>query len=229
MKLYSVSIVGESNYQPAVRGCSEGERVLICHEPDNPFDAMALRVETAAGDIIGYIPKNNWLRYAIHDDGRGCAATVQFIGDNGYGVLGARLNVTLTDDLVPTRSYSGVQAATKPSRSVDTATIQRLIRDLVQSNSAKITCACGEVYEWPVGGLSVETSLICPRCKQEDHATAEQVRSVEIALVDGISAACIRANVEPPSAVVILSIVREVAPPLPAPVEPKGFWRRLFD
>lgn len=232
MKVYSVSIVGESNYQAAVRGCSEGERVLICHEPDNPFDDMALRVETMAGEVIGYIPKSNWLRGAIHDEGRGCAATVQFVGDNGYGVFGVRLDVTLTDDLVPSRSYSGEAKPARPPAAMDPAVLRQLIRDLIVDNSAKITCPCGEVFSWPIAGLTEGTEAVCPRCKAVEVITRDQLRTVDLAVINGVSAICLKHKVEPPSAATILQIARE---PLPAAVpnreQPrrKGFWSRLFD
>jgi hypothetical protein len=232
MKVYTVGIVGESNYQAAVRGCSEGEKVLICHEPDNPFDDLALRVETVAGDVIGYIPKDNWLRGAIHDEGRGCAATIKFVGDNGYGVYGVRLYVTLTDDLVPSRSYSGEAKPSRRPAAITPTELHQLIRDLIVENSAKITCTCGEVYSWPIAGLTEGTEAVCPRCKAVEIITRDQLRSVDLAVINGVSAICLKQNIAPPSAAIIIKIAREPLPystPNQEPRRRKGFFRRLFD
>lgn len=105
MKVYPLGIVGEAHCQQAIEGCSAGEPVRICHEPDNPFDNMALRVETRAGEKLGYIAKSSWLRDAIHEQGRGVTATILSINDAEGGKKGVVLNVTLTDDDLPERFY----------------------------------------------------------------------------------------------------------------------------
>lgn len=105
-KLYPVGLVGERNYQGQISECWEGQPVYICHEPDNPYDALALKVETAERICIGYIPRKSWLRDAIHDEGRGVASTIASISDGGgVGLLGVVIHVTLTDDDVRERSY----------------------------------------------------------------------------------------------------------------------------
>jgi hypothetical protein len=58
MKIYPLGLVGESNYQAAIAQCHEGERVGIYHEPDNPYDDLALRVENNIGQVIGYISRS---------------------------------------------------------------------------------------------------------------------------------------------------------------------------
>jgi hypothetical protein len=105
-KIYPVGLVGEQSYQAAIRGCYAGERAYICHEPDNPYDAMALKVETAGGQTIGYIARSSWLRDAIHEQGRGVTATILSVETGAGGHLGVVLNVTLTDDDIRERSYS---------------------------------------------------------------------------------------------------------------------------
>jgi hypothetical protein len=74
-------------------------------EPTNPFDSLALRVETRRGEVIGYIPKSSWLRAAIHEEGRGCASTIASIAAGGAGLLGVVIDVTLCDDDLPLREY----------------------------------------------------------------------------------------------------------------------------
>lgn len=103
--VYHVRLAGVSHYQDALSACSAGEPVRICHEPDNPYDELALRVESRWGDRIGYVPKQNWLRRAIFQDGRGVAATIEGIGQSPSGFYGAVISLAITDDEVGLRSY----------------------------------------------------------------------------------------------------------------------------
>lgn len=115
MKLYPVGIVGEANYQTAIMQCHEGERVFICHEQDNPYDTLALRVERRNREVIGYIPRSHWLRKAIHDEGRGCTATIKSINLGDEGKTGIVLDVGLCDDEIMIRHYAAptIPAPTK--------------------------------------------------------------------------------------------------------------------
>ncbi len=115
MKIYPLGLVGESNYQRAIRDTYVGGVVRVCHEIDNPFDELALRVENGSGQVIGYIPKTSWLRDAIFGSGRGCAATVREITKGGNGMLGVVINVTLTDDVIHERKYQPAPAKAAPS------------------------------------------------------------------------------------------------------------------
>lgn len=115
-KVYPVGIVGEANYQAAIRSCCAGERVYVCHEEGNPHDDLALRVETGGGRTIGYIARSSWLREAIHEQGRGCVATIMAIEGEGRGALGVVLNVTLTDDDISVRAYQGAGGVSAPRR-----------------------------------------------------------------------------------------------------------------
>lgn len=104
-KVYNLGVVGESNYQRQIAQCRVGERMYVCHEPSNPYDDMALRVDTEEGQTVGYVPKNSWLRDAIHEQGRGVTATIASITGEGKGHRGVVLSVTLSDDDVPVRDY----------------------------------------------------------------------------------------------------------------------------
>ena len=64
-KVYPLGLVGESNYQVAIRRCAIGERVYIAEEINNPYDSRALAVERNGGALIGYIPRDSWLREVI--------------------------------------------------------------------------------------------------------------------------------------------------------------------
>ena len=98
-------IVGVSHYQEALESCRPGQPVRLFHEPDNPHDEMALKVTTADGKALGYIPRRSWLRSAIHEQGRGVSAVISSVGFGRACLLGCVISVALCDDEVPTRSY----------------------------------------------------------------------------------------------------------------------------
>jgi hypothetical protein len=102
-KSYAVGIVGESNYQPAIRSCRVGERVDIFHEVGNPCDEDALAVISSAGATIGYIGRDHWLQEVVHDEGKGVDATIMGIDGDPLGVV---LDVVLTSGEVGTRAWS---------------------------------------------------------------------------------------------------------------------------
>lgn len=51
------SVVGVTQYQPAIKRMTEGERVVLSPEPDNPYDSHAVAVRDRAGDTLGYLPR----------------------------------------------------------------------------------------------------------------------------------------------------------------------------
>ncbi|MDP8995105.1 MAG: HIRAN domain-containing protein [Pseudomonadota bacterium] len=106
MSTYSVGLVGESNYQEAIRACRAGERVEVVHEVGNPYDEQALAVVTGRGATIGYVPRSSWLRDAIHDEGQGCSATIRSVGRGERGLLGVVIEVTLNAGALASRAYS---------------------------------------------------------------------------------------------------------------------------
>jgi hypothetical protein len=79
LKQYFLGIVGEASYQPVIRQCAPGQRVHIVRETENPYDNEALAVTTDGGDTLGYIARDCWLRDAVHEEGRGCEATINEI------------------------------------------------------------------------------------------------------------------------------------------------------
>lgn len=105
MTSYKVGIVGESNYQPAIRRCEPGDPVRVMHEMGNPHDANALAVMTRTGDTIGYIGRDSWLREALNEQGKGCEAAIRSIATADGGDLGVVLDVTLNEEALDSRSY----------------------------------------------------------------------------------------------------------------------------
>jgi hypothetical protein len=104
-KLYPVGIVGESHCQAAIGRCSEGETVSIFHEIGNPYDELALVVHTRAGEKLGYISRENFVRDVIHEQGMGITATIKSIAMTDAGLFGVVLDVGLCDDPVYVRDY----------------------------------------------------------------------------------------------------------------------------
>lgn len=92
---YKVGLVGESNYQEAIRGCKPGQRADVLHELGNPYDKKALVVVTGRGAKLGYIPKSSWLRDAIHEEEQGCKATIAAVNSGEDGALGVVIEVEL--------------------------------------------------------------------------------------------------------------------------------------
>lgn len=91
-KSYPLGLVGESNYQVAIRRCSIGERLYVSEEANNPYDSGAIAVEREGGAVVGYIPKDSWLREIVHQ-GRSTRLTIKSIQDGGGGFLGVVVDV----------------------------------------------------------------------------------------------------------------------------------------
>jgi hypothetical protein len=117
---YLVGIVGEANYQPAIRACSPGQRVEIIHEQGNPYDADALAVLSSAGRTIGYVARDSWLRAAIHEEGKGCDASIKDIRGEG-GKLGVVLDVALNGSGVRRRRFDRQPIAATAAPKLDIA------------------------------------------------------------------------------------------------------------
>lgn len=101
-KAYPVRLVGTRSYVDAIARARSGDRVAILRERGNPYDAEALVAVNADGETLGYIPRDNWLRRALVDEGRGCRAVVDELVVNlprvGEGSVQMTLFVTLVDN-----------------------------------------------------------------------------------------------------------------------------------
>lgn len=102
---YPVGLVGERNYQAAIRACRQGQLVHVVHELRNPHDAKALVVMTEAGDKLGYVPRDCWLRDAIHDEDKGCDAMIASVSAGEQGHKGVVIDVVLNPDGVQECEY----------------------------------------------------------------------------------------------------------------------------
>jgi hypothetical protein len=96
-KIYPVGIVGEQHCREAVAKCRAGQRVVLCSEPHNPFDADAIAVTSMAGEIVGYIPKDSFLYEHINTAGGGADAVIKMVEPGSAGFNQIVLDVTLND------------------------------------------------------------------------------------------------------------------------------------
>jgi hypothetical protein len=121
-RTYPLGIVGESNYQGAIERCSPGQAVDVLHEPDNPYDDLALAV-VVHGQTIGYIPRECWLQEAIHEEGKGCTASIKSIDRADVGYLAVVLDVSLNADGVRQRAFS--REVGRPSRQSSSPAVRK--------------------------------------------------------------------------------------------------------
>lgn len=97
-KAYPVRLVGTRNYAAAIKRARIFDAAAILREVGNPHDADALVVVDGDGATLGYIPRDNWVRRAIVDEGRGGRAVIESVTIGADGIAGMTIFVTLTDD-----------------------------------------------------------------------------------------------------------------------------------
>lgn len=99
-----VGLAGESAYQSAIKQLRVGDRVSVVHQVGNPHDEDALAVLSTEDQVIGYVPRANWLRQAIHDEGQGCDAHVYALNKAGAHI-GVVIELELNSDGVDVIDY----------------------------------------------------------------------------------------------------------------------------
>jgi len=105
MAAFPVGLVGESNYQAAIRECRVGQRVEVLHETGNRYDKKALVVVSESGRKLGYIPRECWLRDAIHDEQKGCGAKIKALNSGADGAIGVVIDVNLNQEGIDQCAY----------------------------------------------------------------------------------------------------------------------------
>lgn len=104
---YPVGIVGEKNYQPAIRRCREGEAVSLIREPSNPYDSRAIAAVCARGRTLGYIANDSFLHRAVWKEKKGCTAQIRSIALRNGGLLGVVLDVQFCAGPLDERAFAG--------------------------------------------------------------------------------------------------------------------------
>ena len=105
-KKFPVSLVGEQHYRTAVAGIGVGDEVRIWHEAGNPYDALALAVTNTHGQTLGYLPKDCFLRRAVHQEGKGCSRKVLQLHQGERGFTQVTIEVQLGGEPVHQRDFS---------------------------------------------------------------------------------------------------------------------------
>lgn len=103
-KFYPVGIVGERSYQDAICRLSEGQQVVLWHEPGNPYDDRAVAVATVQGATIGYLGRDAWLRDVLLDEGKPCTAWVLRLNKEGKAT-GVVIEVVLSGKPIGRRDF----------------------------------------------------------------------------------------------------------------------------
>ena len=103
--MFHLRLVGVSHFQEALSRTAQGEPVRFIHEPDNPHDETAIRVDNSSGETIGYAPRNSWVHRAVHEQGRGVTGAVASIGMSRACLLGVMVTIALCDDEPAVKSY----------------------------------------------------------------------------------------------------------------------------
>ena len=99
MGVYRLSVVGESNYQRAVRKCAVGDVVDLRHEHNNPHDARAIAIATKKhGEVIGYAPRESWVHRAALDEGKDLFAWIDSVSPGEGSNWGVVLKVAIGED-----------------------------------------------------------------------------------------------------------------------------------
>lgn len=215
MKIYPVGLVGESQYQSEIRNCSEGEPVRICHETGNPHDELALRCETRDGTVIGYIARSSWVRRALHEEGRGCAATIKSIASAGDGLFGVVIDVTLTDDPLLQRPFARRAEQRRPRQKPrETVSDEQIVQTVISASKLPITCDCRAVTAVPILTLTETTSVFCNGCGRSHFLSVDAIEVMEIELLAAVQQMYEDAGRDPPPDETILHLRRNGAAPI---------------
>jgi hypothetical protein len=114
-KNYTIQLVGEQYYQPAVGRCRVGEIVDVCIEQGNPFDPLAIVVRRCdGGETIGYIARDSFVRRVIHEDGEGLAAAIASVEEGQRGFYQVALRVSVVDEPPETVRYRAGESSPPP-------------------------------------------------------------------------------------------------------------------
>lgn len=100
MGRYTVHLVGDSNFQAAIREIRAGTPVKLTPEPENPHDSRAIKAVVSGTDTIGYVERDSWLTRAMLDENTKVASRVHEIigGEAGKASLGIVLEVLTASD-----------------------------------------------------------------------------------------------------------------------------------
>lgn len=131
-KSFITPVSGVSFRQEWVRDLKVNEPVFLRRDPENRFDAHAIRVENRKGDLLGFIPREVAPRVAAMDAPRWSGQVVEILKNQTWGI---RVRVTPVDtdypDL-PDVTAEKVEVTTPTSPDEVYSTSGRLLGSLVK-------------------------------------------------------------------------------------------------
>jgi len=86
LKFYPVRLAGTRSYADAVGQAVAGDPVTLLRELGNPHDADAIAVVDGDARTLGYVPRDNWLRGALVDEGKSATASIEAAPDGGVTI-----------------------------------------------------------------------------------------------------------------------------------------------
>ncbi len=94
-RIFTGHVAGVSFATPDVDILNDGDEVELVHEPTNPFDDRAVRVDDISGQKLGYLPKDSTDCYfdAVENDFE-ITATIRSIDNSGKSPK-IRINVSI--------------------------------------------------------------------------------------------------------------------------------------
>ncbi len=160
MGQYKLGLVGESKYQPAIKGLFNNQTIILQHEPDNKFDPRAIRA-TALGETIGYVARDSWLHSAMLDQRQEVFARVVEVTGAGRKSRGVVLAVWTGVDAEVARNTK-----TRPrvgcTMAVGSLLLAAAITSGMFSGTAKAEEQCGDPGT-PAGLRLIDAGI--PPCK----------------------------------------------------------------
>lgn len=105
-KGYPVNLVGEQYCQDAVERCKAGERVTLFREIGNPHDPDAIVVVSTRGEAIGYVPRDSFVQRVVHDENKGCRATIWKLESGARGFCEVALDLSVVATPIGEQRYS---------------------------------------------------------------------------------------------------------------------------
>lgn len=149
-------ITGVSFRQENVRKLNEGDQVYLHRDPANPFDPNAIRVETRAGDHLGFIPKHISARLAASPAPRWSGTVTDVLRNETWGIRVRVIPVESPEpDLPEVHMEAPTAAAPDPEQVLSITgrslgTLARLNGDLVLVHTPE-----GDLRAYPADRVTV--------------------------------------------------------------------------
>jgi len=103
---FTIKLTSYRNYQATIRLCRIGQDVLLIRELANPYEPGAIIAVDHDDFELGYVPKDSWIRDALHEPAARCKARIATIGEEVRGLLSLTIEVQLAGECMRERLYA---------------------------------------------------------------------------------------------------------------------------